>query len=129
MATRFATDSLNLAPFSLQSSGGGDYASAGAVVSAPANYQAQRSFGPRFDQLSAQAMTNDAQLEAAAVNAIASTYGTGISTFGQTAGTFRQAEAYEKAAEEAAKAKQNAAGLAAGGGIVSSLIGLIPGIG
>ena len=108
---RFAGDrtQTEFAPMSLQSgASGGNYSAAASAVDLGNSFAAQRDKAPRYDQLSAQAMSNASNERQAAMSAEASVLGTGMQAYGQTKGAAMQAKASIEAAEaEASASKQN----------------------
>ena len=128
MATTFQGSSLSFDPFSLKSAGvGSDYSGAANAVSMPANFQAQRTFGPDFDGLSSEVMKNRAMVNIAGIEGAADTVSAGLSAFGTAKGQLLQAQAYKEAAEKQAQASQQSAGIGALGGVLSTGLSLLAG--
>jgi hypothetical protein len=128
MATTFQGSSLAFDPFSLKSAGvSSDYSGAANAVSMPANFQAQRTFGPDFDGLSSEVMKNRAMVNIAGIEGAANTVSAGLSAFGTAKGQLLQAQAYENAAEEQRKAASQSAGIGALGGVLSTGLSLLAG--
>jgi len=112
-------------PISLQSgASGGNYSAAAAAVDLGNSFAAQRDKAPRYDQLSAQAMSNASNERQAAMNAEASVLGTGMQAYGQTKGAALQAQAQIEAAEKQAEASKQSSMMGAIGSIGGALIGL-----
>ena len=132
---RFAGDrtKTEFAPMSLQSgASGGNYSAAAGAVDLGNSFAAQREKAPRYDQLSAQAMTNASNERTAAMNAEASVLGTGMQSYGQTKGyamqaaaTIESAKLQAEAAKEQAEASKQGSIMSAIGGIASAGIGLL----
>ena len=128
MATTFQGSSLAFEPFSLKSAGvSSDYSGAANSVSMPANFQAQRTFGPDFDGLSSEVMKNRALINVAGIEGAANTVSTGLSAFGTAKGDLLQAQAYKEAAEKERKASSRSAGIGALGGVLSTGLSLLAG--
>jgi len=112
-------------PISLQSgASGGNYSAAAGVVDLGNSFAAQREKAPRYDQLSASAMSNASAEKQAAMNAEASVLGTGMQAYGQTKGAALQAQAQIEAAEKQAEASKQSSMMGAIGSIGGALIGL-----
>ena len=127
---RFAGSDVSFDPQLLQSAGGsGNYSGAASVVDVGDSFLAQRAKAPRYDTLSAEAMKNQAAENVAATEAEAATAAAGLTAYGQVKGSLLTAQGNIKAAEKAAAAKKQAAGIGAIGGIISTGLKLIPGIG
>ena len=124
---RFAgsRNDVEFSPISLQSgASGGNYSAAASAVDLGNSFAAQRNKAPRYDQLSAQAMTNASNERQAAMNAEASVLGTGMQAYGMTKGAALQAKASIKAAEKQASAQKSSGIMGAIGSIGGALIGL-----
>ena len=127
---RFAGSGVSFDPQSLRSAGSsGNYSSAASAVDIGNSFEAQRSKAPRYDTLSAEAMRNQAAENVAATEAEASTTAAGLNAYGQSKSYQLSAQGRIKAAEASAQAKTKAAGIGAVGGIISTGMKLIPGLG
>ena len=128
---RFAGDNsgVDFDPMSLRSAGSaGNYSAASGIVDVGNAFNSMRDKAPRFDQLSAEAMKNQAAENIAAQEAEAEVAGAGLSAFGQTKGQALQAEGAIESAKIKAAAQKQAATMGAIGGIVGAGLKLIPGL-
>ena len=125
---RFAGSEVSFDPQTLQAAGmSSNYSSAADAVDLGAGFKSMREKAPRYDQLSAEAMKNQAAENIAATEAEAETAGTALSAFGQVKGSLLQAQGAIKAAEKTAAAQKQAAGISAIGGIIGTGIKLLSG--
>jgi hypothetical protein len=124
----FIGSGVSFDPQSLQSAGGSsNYSSAASAVNLANSHLAQREKAPRFDQLSAEAMKNQAAENIAATEAEADTAGDGLTAFGGAKGQLLSAQGEIQASAKAAEAKKSAAGISAFGGIIGTGIKLLTG--
>ena len=104
---RFAGSDVSFDPQLLQSAGGsGNYSGAASVVDVGDSFAAQRAKAPRYDQLSAEAMKNQAAENVAATEAEADTAAAGLTSYGQVKGSLLTAQGNIKAAEKAAEGQE-----------------------
>ena len=122
---RFAGSGISFEAPTLASAAGGSGASAAAgVVDVGNSFATARSKAPRFDELSAMAMSANSAEKQAGMTAAAQVAGAGIQAYGQTQGMAMQAKATIEAAEKQASAQKSAGMMGAIGSIGSALIGL-----
>lgn len=112
-------------PASFASAGKGTGAAAAAgAVDVNKTFGAMREKAPKFDQLSATAMTNASKEKQAAWQAQSQVYGAGIGAVGQTTSAGMQAKATVEAAEIQAEAQKSAAQSSAMGQIAGAALGM-----
>jgi len=120
--TRFAGE---FSPIQLSSgASGGNYSAAAGAVDIGNSFSAQREKAPRYDQLSATAMSTQSDEKKAAMNAEADVMSAGIQSLGQAKAGQMQAQASIKAAEAQASASKTSSMMGAIGSIGGALIGL-----
>ena len=125
---RFTGSGVSFDPQALQSLGtSSDYSAGASVVDLGDSFAAQRSKAPRFDQLSAEAMKNQAAENVAATEAEADTAAAGLNAYGQVKGSLLTAQGKIKAAEKTAAGAKQAAGIGAIGGIIGTGMKLLSG--
>jgi hypothetical protein len=125
---RFAGSQVSFDPQALQAAGmSSDYSSAAGVVDLGESFASMRNKAPRFDQLSAEAMKNQAAENVAAMESEADVAGKGLDAFGTVKGSLLEAQGRIKAAKAAAAGKQGAAGISAIGGIIGTGMKLLSG--
>lgn len=122
---QFAGSKVSFSPQTLASAGAGTNAAAAAgVVDVNKGFGAMREKAPRYDQLSATAMSNQSKEKQAAWNAQSQVYGAGIGAVGQTTSAGMQAKATVEAAEIQADAQKSAAQSSAMGQIAGAALGM-----
>ena len=125
---RFAGSEVSFDPQALQSAGmSSNYSAAAGVVDLGTSFASMRNKAPRFDQLSAEAMKNQAAENVAATEAEADTASAGLTSYGQVKGSLLTAQGNIKAAEKAAEGQKTAAGIGAIGGIIGTGMKLLSG--
>jgi len=125
--TRFAGE---FSPIQLSSgASGGNYSAAAGAVDIGNSFSAQREKAPRYDQLSATAMSTQSDEKKAAMNAEADVMSAGIQSLGQAKSSQMTAQASIKAAEAQAEATKSSAMMGTFGKIASAGLSLIPGLG
>ena len=123
---RFAGSGISFEAPTLASAAGGSGASAAAgVVDVGNSFATARSKAPRFDELSAMAMSANSAEKQAGMTAAAQVAGAGIQAYGQTQGMAMQAKATIEAAEKQASAQKSAGMMSAIGGIASAGLSLL----
>ena len=125
---RFAGDrtKTEFSPMSLQSgASGGNYSAAAGAVDLGNSFAAMRDKAPKYDQLSATAMSNASAEKTAAMNAESQVTAAGMQSYGQTKGAAMQAEASIKAAEAQAEAQKSSAMMGGIASIASAGLGLL----
>lgn len=127
---RFAGDRSGVVfePMSLSSgASGGNYSAAAGVVDLGNSFSAMRDKAPRYDQLSAEAMKNQAAEKIAGMEAEASVMGAGLTAYGNTQSSALQSRAYIDAAEKKANAAKQGSMIAGIGGIIGTGMKLLSG--
>ena len=120
---RFAGE---FSPIQLSSgASGGNYSAAAGAVDIGNSFAAQREKAPKYDQLSATAMSTQSAEKQAAMNAESDVMSAGIQSLGQTKAGQMQAQASIKAAEAQAEASKSSGMMSAIGGIASAGLGLL----
>ena len=127
---RFAGDRSGAVfePMSLSSgASGGNYSAAAGVVDLGSSFSAMRDKAPRFDQLSAEAMKNQAAETIAGINGMKDVASAGIQSVGQAQSYALNAKGQIKAAEKAADAQKQSSMIGAVGGIIGTGMKLLSG--
>jgi len=123
--TRFAGSAVDFTPATMGSYGAGsNYSAASGAVDVNNAYAAQREKAPKFDQLSATAMSTASAEKQAAMSAEGDVMSAGIQSLGQAKAGQMQAQASIKAAEAQASASKTSSMMGAIGSIGGALIGL-----
>ena len=123
---RFAGSQVDFSGLSLGSAAGISGAAAAAgVVDIGNSFASQRSKAPRYDQMSATVMANDAAIKSAGMEAEAAVMGTGLQALGQTKSSAMMAQAQIEAAEKQASAQKSSAMMGGIGSVLSAGIGLL----
>ena len=122
---RFAGSGVSFEPPTLASAGGSTGAAAAAgAVDIGNSFATARSKAPRWDELSATAMSTNSAEKQAGMAASAQVAGAGIQAFGQTQSAAMQAQAQIEAAKAQADAQKSSSMMGAIGSIGGALIGL-----
>ena len=125
---RFAGSQVSFDFGGLQSAAGGTGAAAAAgAVDIGNAFAAQRQKAPRYDELSAAVMKNDADIKAAGMNAEATTTAYGMQAIGQAAAAQMTAQATIEAAEKTASAEKSSGMFGALGQVAGAAIPLLAG--
>ena len=127
---RFAGDRTNteFAPIQLQSgASGGNYSAAAGAVDLGNSFAAMRDKAPRYDQLSGEAMKNQAAEKIAGMEAEASVMSAGMQAYGSTSSAALQAKGQIKAAEKAAEAQKQSAMIGGISGVLGTGLKLLTG--
>lgn len=123
---RFAGSGVSFEPPTLASAGGGTGAAAAAgAVDIGNAFATARSKAPRFDELSAMAMSTNSAEKQAGIAASSQVAGTGIQAFGQNQAAAMQARATIKAAEAQAEAQKSSGMMSAIGSIAGAGLSLL----
>ena len=125
---RFAGDrtKTDFTPIQLQSgASGGNYSAAAGVVDVGDSFAAMREKSPRYDQLSGEAMKNQAAEKIAGIQAESQVMSTGLQAYGQTKGAALTAEANIEAAEKQAEGQKSSAMMGAIGGVLGTGLQLL----